>query len=60
MKQILKIGGMIGIIISKGDTKMIECYKSECPFHCKDEPFCTLYKCEECPDCENLECICDE
>lgn len=24
---------------------MIECYLRACPFHCKDEPFCTKDKC---------------
>jgi hypothetical protein len=28
-----------------GEQKMIECYYTDCPFHSKDMPFCTIDHC---------------
>lgn len=35
----------------------IECYKGECPYHEKDEPFCHLTTCQECPVCGKVDYI---
>jgi len=35
----------------------IECYLSECKFHQKDEPFCTMNECQACPVCRKTDYI---
>jgi len=34
---------------------MIECYEGDCKWHQKDEPFCILSECQECPNCSKLD-----
>jgi hypothetical protein len=33
----------------------IECYKGECRYHQRDEPYCTMNDCQACPACEELD-----